>query len=159
MVFNRWMKIAESGSSSVSFVISEDHLKIQKVAVKVSHIRFEFRKVVNKAGTDLDKLDHVHWTVKQLSTDMDDGDGSGGVMSKAEFMANVVGQKLTQDVKVKVPNICKNKGSALKRYISLKEKAMNNANKKPQKGKQCKATAHNYMKCPRKREKKYSSCN
>ncbi|XP_074348400.1 protein FAR1-RELATED SEQUENCE 5-like [Apium graveolens] len=96
MVLNSWMKIAESGISSVTFADSEDHLKMQKVAVKVSHIWFDFRKVVNKAGTDLDKLDHVHGVVRQLSTDMDVGDGSGVVMSKAEFMVSVLGQQPTE---------------------------------------------------------------
>ncbi|XP_074337244.1 protein FAR1-RELATED SEQUENCE 5-like [Apium graveolens] len=95
LVLNRWSKIAESGTSSLSLIVSEDFLKMQKVSVMVSHIWFDLRQVVNKAGNDIDKLGHVHSTIKQLNIDMNDRDGNGSVMLKAKYLASVVGRQPT----------------------------------------------------------------
>lgn len=78
---------------------------------------------------------------------MDFGDGNGGVMSKAEYLASMVGQQPTKEITVKVPNMCKNKGSGFKRFISQREKALNLANKRVQKCAKCKATTHDARKC------------
>ena len=70
-MLNRWMKIAESGTSSAALSVSEDYLKMEEVSLKITNMWFDFRQLVNKAGVHLEKFDVVHQTVLQLTADLE----------------------------------------------------------------------------------------
>nr|XP_017221750.1 PREDICTED: protein FAR1-RELATED SEQUENCE 5-like [Daucus carota subsp. sativus] len=71
LMLNRWMKIAESGTSSAALSVSEDYLKMEEVSLKITNMWFDFRQLVNKAGVHLEKFDVVHQTVLQLTADLE----------------------------------------------------------------------------------------
>ncbi|KAK1380052.1 hypothetical protein POM88_026796 [Heracleum sosnowskyi] len=55
LVLNRWMKIAEGGTSSDSVSISNDYFKMHQTSLKLTEIWFDFRQAVNKAGVQYNK--------------------------------------------------------------------------------------------------------
>lgn len=142
LVLNRWMKIAESGTSSHSVSVSNDYFKMEQVSLKLTNIWFDFRQVVNKAGVQLDKLESVHQTIQQLKIDLDNMAGGVTDFTKRDHMAVMVGEQPVGEVTVLPPNICKNKGNYFKRMISEREKAVTKAKKRIRKCKQCGATTH-----------------
>lgn len=93
LALNRWMKIAETGTSSNSIAVSSDYFKTEQVSSKITNIWFDFRQAVNKAGVVLDKLNHVHTTIKQLNSDLDELDGSAVEFTKKDYMASVLGKQ------------------------------------------------------------------
>ena len=149
LVLNRWMKIADSGTSSD--LVSSDYLKTEKVCLKLTNIWFDFREAVNKAGVQSEKLDYVQSVIKQLNTDLDSYDGDVVEFTKEKHMAAVVGEKSAGDILVLPPNVCKNKGNYFKRLISEREKAVMKANKRIRRCKQCNAITHDSRTCPKKK--------
>ena len=75
---------------------------------------------------DLDKLDQVHSTVIQLSSEFDD---SCSNLTKKDHMAAMIGEQPSGDITILALNICKNKGNYFKRLISEREKAVTKAKK------------------------------
>ena len=62
----------------------------------------------------------------------------------------MVGEQHVGDVSILVPNVCKNKGNYFKRLISVREKALNKANKRIRMCKECSGTNDDSRICPRK---------
>ena len=151
LILNRWSKIADCGSSCD--MISADYFKMEKVSLKLMNIWFDFRQVLNKAGVQMEVLEFVHQTVKDLSTKV----GSsldGASFSKKDHMAALIGEQPQGELTVLVPNISKNKGNYFKsgRLISEREKAITKANKRIRRCKECLATTHDSRTCPKKKE-------
>lgn len=151
LVLNRWMKIAECGTSSQSVALSSDFFKMEQVSLKLTNLWFDFRQTLNKAGVQMDKLDYVHKIIKQISTDLENCGGDGADFSKRDHIAAMVGEQPVGDVSIVVPNVCKNKGNYFKRLISEREKALNKANKRIRRCKECSGTNHDSRTCPRKK--------
>nr|XP_017228819.1 PREDICTED: protein FAR1-RELATED SEQUENCE 5-like [Daucus carota subsp. sativus] len=151
LVLNRWMKIAECGTSSQSVALSSDFFKMEQVSLKLTNLWFDFRQTLNKAGVQMDKLDYVHKIIKQISTDLENCGGDGADFSKRDHIAAMVGEQPVGDVSILVPNVCKNKGNYFKRLISEREKALNKANKRIRRCKECSGTNHDSRTCPRKK--------
>ncbi|KAK1401978.1 hypothetical protein POM88_001583 [Heracleum sosnowskyi] len=93
LVLNRWMKIAESGTSSDSVSVSNDYFKMQQTSLKLTEIWFDFRQAVNKAGVQLDRLEYVQKTIKQLNTDLDNQCGDFVEFTKKDHMAAMLGKQ------------------------------------------------------------------
>ncbi|KAK1351901.1 hypothetical protein POM88_053906 [Heracleum sosnowskyi] len=93
LVLNRWMKIAESGTSSNSVSVSKDYFKMEQVSLKMTEIWFDFRQVVNKGGVQLDRLDYVHKTIKQVNTDFDNHSEDVADFRKMDHIAMMVGEQ------------------------------------------------------------------
>ena len=148
----RWSKIAVCGSSSD--MIYSDYFKMEKVSAKLMNIWFDFRQVLNKAGVQMDVLDFVHNTVKELSIEVGNKSLAGGIFSKKDHIAAMIGEQPQGEIIVLAPNICKNKGNYFKstRLISEREKAMTNAKKRIRKCKECLATTHDSRTCPKRKE-------
>ncbi|KAK1387882.1 hypothetical protein POM88_016060 [Heracleum sosnowskyi] len=53
-------------------------------------------------------------------------------------------------ITIHAPNQCKNKGSGLKRFVSQREKAIKEGNKRPRKCKFCSSSVHDARTCPQK---------
>ena len=51
-------------------MIYSDYFKMEKVSAKLMNIWFDFRQVLNKAGVQMDVLDFVHNTVKELNIEV-----------------------------------------------------------------------------------------
>lgn len=148
LVLNRWMKIADIGSSSNSDVVYNDYFKMEQVSLKLTNIWFDFRQAVNKAGVQLDKLDHVHKAILQLNQDLDDcGDVN---FTKKRHMAAMVGDQPVGEVTVLPPKVCKNKGNYFKRLVSEREKAITKSKKRIRKCKKCGLLTHDFRTCPDK---------
>lgn len=157
LVLNRWMKVADSGISSSSLSVSNDFLKIQQVSLKLTDIWFDFRKVIDKAGVQVDRLDFVHSTIKQLGSDLDNHGSDGAVFTKTDHMAAMVGEQPTGEVVVLAPNSCKNKGNYFKRLISEREKSITKAKKRIRKCKECGETTHDARTCSKKTKRELES--
>ncbi|KAK1351942.1 hypothetical protein POM88_053823 [Heracleum sosnowskyi] len=153
LVLNRWMKIAESGTSSDSVSVSNDYFKMQQTSLKLTEIWFDFRQAVNKAGVQLDRLEYVQKTIKQLNTDLDNQCGDFVEFTKKDHMAAMLGKQPVGEVSILVPNICKNKGNYFKkkRLISEREKALTKSKKRIRKCKKCEAITHDSRTCPQKK--------
>ncbi|KAK1373540.1 hypothetical protein POM88_029733 [Heracleum sosnowskyi] len=153
LVLNRWMKIAESGTSSDSVSVSNDYFKMQQTSLKLTKIWFDFRQAVNKAGVQLDRLEYVQKTIKQLNTDLDNQCGDFVEFTKKDHMAAMLGKQPVGEVSILVPNICKNKENYFKkkRLISEREKALTKSKKRIRKCKKCEAITHDSRTCPQKK--------
>ncbi|KAK1397111.1 hypothetical protein POM88_006974 [Heracleum sosnowskyi] len=149
LVLNRWMKIAESGTLSIS--VSNDYFKMEQVSLKLTNIWFDFRQAVNKAGVQVDKLDYVQKTITQLNKDLDDG-GDVVEFTKKDHMATMIGQQPVGELNVLPPKVCKNKGNYFKRLVSEREKAVTKSRKRIRKCKKCEATTHDSRTCPQKQK-------
>ncbi|KAK1379918.1 hypothetical protein POM88_026662 [Heracleum sosnowskyi] len=103
---------------------------MEQVSLKLTKIWFDFRQAVDKAGMHMDRLDHVHKTIKQLNTDLDDDDENIVEFTKKDHMAVMVGQQPSGDVTFLPPKNCKNKGNYFKRLISDRENAVLKSKKK-----------------------------
>lgn len=149
LVLNRWMKIAESGTSLSS--VSNDYFKMEHVSMKLTDIWYDFRQVVDKAGVQTDRLDYVHKVIKQLNTDLD-SQGVDVDFTKRDHMAAMVGEEPEGDLTVLAPNVCKNKGNFFKRLISEREKAVIKSKKRIRKCKECSAVTHDLRTCPNRKK-------
>nr|XP_017245913.1 PREDICTED: protein FAR1-RELATED SEQUENCE 5-like [Daucus carota subsp. sativus] len=151
LILNRWSKIADCGSSCD--MISADYFKMEKGSLKLMNIWFDFRQVLNKAGVQMEVLEFVHQTVKDLSTKVGNS-LDGASFSKKDHMAALIGEQPQGELTVLVPNISKNKGNYFKsgRLISEREKAITKANKRIRRCKECLATTHDSRTCPKKKE-------
>ena len=49
LVLNRWMKVAESGTSLESNVVCSDYFKMEQVSLKLTNLWFDFRQILSKA--------------------------------------------------------------------------------------------------------------
>ncbi|XP_074359637.1 protein FAR1-RELATED SEQUENCE 9-like [Apium graveolens] len=72
---NRWIKVENSGTLSNSVSVENDYTKMEQAYLKLTHIWYNFRQAVNKAGMVFIKLDYVHQTKKQLNSYLDDQEG------------------------------------------------------------------------------------
>ncbi|KAK1376403.1 hypothetical protein POM88_032596 [Heracleum sosnowskyi] len=151
LVLNRWMKIADSGTSSNSLAVSNDYFKMEQISLKLTNIWFDFRQAVNKAEVQVDMLDYVHKYVTQLNKDLDDC-GDVVEFTKKDHMAAMVGEQPVGDLTVLPPNVCKNKGNYFKRLISEREKAVTKSKKRIRKCKKCNATTHDSRTCLNKQK-------
>ncbi|WOH02114.1 hypothetical protein DCAR_0521502 [Daucus carota subsp. sativus] len=154
LLLNRWSKIADSGSSCD--IISTDYLKMENVSLKLMNIWFDFRQVLNKAGLQMEALEFVHKTVKQLGSEVGGGCTDGGGFSKKDHLASLIGDQPQGEITVLVPNVSKNKGNYFKstRLISEREKAITKSKKRIRKCKECLATTHDSRTCPKKKLQK-----
>ncbi|KAK1394099.1 hypothetical protein POM88_013155 [Heracleum sosnowskyi] len=152
LVLNRWMKIADSGTSSDSVMVSNDYFKLEHVYLTLTNIWFDFREAVNKAGVHSDRLAFVQRTIKQLNTDLDNHGGDVVEFTKRDHMAAMVGDQPSGELTVLVPKSCKNKGNYFKRMVSEREKAVMNSKKRIRKCKKCSALTHDSRTCPKKNE-------
>ncbi|KAK1396742.1 hypothetical protein POM88_006605 [Heracleum sosnowskyi] len=149
LVLNRWSRTAENRPSSSKLIgVSDDFRKMENVSLMVSNIWFSFQKSMNKAGVDVEKLSYVDKVVKQLNSDL--GDGSG--LTKKAHMEVMMGPQPTEDITIHAPNQCKNKGSGFKRFVSQREKAIKEGNKRARKCKICQSSVHDARTCPRKND-------
>ncbi|KAK1359525.1 hypothetical protein POM88_043999 [Heracleum sosnowskyi] len=147
LVLNRWSRTAENRPSSSKFGgVSDDFRKMETVSLMVSNIWFSFQKSMNKAGVDVEKLSYVDKVVKQLNSDL--GGGSG--LTKKAHMEVMMGPQPTEDITIHAPNQCKNKGSGFKRFVSQREKAIKEGNKRARKCKFCQSSVHDARTCPKK---------
>ena len=134
----------------MSLAVSNSFSKMEEVSLKLTNIWFDFRQAVNKAGMELDKLDQVHSTVMQLSSELDNNCSN---LTKKDHMAAMIGEQPSGDITILAPNICKNKGNYFKRLISEREKAVTKAKKRVRKCKECGATTHDSRTCDKKKKK------
>ncbi|KAK1369476.1 hypothetical protein POM88_035568 [Heracleum sosnowskyi] len=151
LVLNRWTKIANSGTSSDSVMVSNDYFKLEQVSLTLTNIWFDFREAVNKAGLHSDRLAFVQRTIKQLNTDLDNHGGDVVEFTKRDHMAAMVGDQPSGELTVLVPECCKNKGNYFKRMVSIREKAVMNSKKRIRKCKKCSALTHDSRTCPKKK--------
>ena len=149
LVLNRWMKIAESGTSSNAINVCDDYLKMEQVSTKLTNIWFDFRQAVNKAGVVMEKLEFVHENVKKLNIDME-SIGPVAKFTKGDHIATLIGEQPAGEVTIFPPKNCKNKGNYFKRLISEREKAVTKSRKRIRKCKLCEATTHDSRTCPKK---------
>lgn len=148
LVLNRWSRIAEHSHSSKFPGVSDAFGKVENVSLKVTNIWFNFQKTMNKAGVDMEKLSYVEKMVKQLGSDL----GDDSVMTKKAQMEEMMGPQPSEEIVIRAPNQSKNKGSGLKRFISHREKAIMEGNKRPRKYKLCSSTVHDSRTCPTKKK-------
>nr|XP_017228025.1 PREDICTED: protein FAR1-RELATED SEQUENCE 5-like [Daucus carota subsp. sativus] len=87
LVLNRWMKVAECGTSLESNVVYSDYFKMEQVSLKLTNLWFDFRQILNKAGIEMDKLDYVHKIIKQIGSDFEKYDGDAVDFTKKDHMA------------------------------------------------------------------------
>ncbi|KAK1404777.1 hypothetical protein POM88_004382 [Heracleum sosnowskyi] len=147
LVLNRWSKNAENAPSILKlFGVSEDLTKMENVSLKQTNIWFNFQKSMNKAGVNIDKLNYVDKTVKQLSSDL----GDDSYITKKAHLEMLMGPQPSEEITIHAPKACKNKGSGLKRFVSAREKAINKGNKRPRQCKLCLSTVHDARTCPGK---------
>lgn len=158
LVLNRWMRSAENTPSSKLFDVSDDLTKIEKVSLQVTSLWFNFQKSMNKAGVDMEKLNHVGDALKLLDTEL----GDGGYMTKKAHLESLIGPQPTEEITVHAPLECKNKGSGLKksgkRLVSEREKVIKNGNKRIRKCKLCSSPVHDARTCP-SRDKSHTVIN
>ncbi|KAK1393819.1 hypothetical protein POM88_012875 [Heracleum sosnowskyi] len=117
LVLNRWMKIADSGTSSDFVMVSNDYFKLEHVSLTLTNIWFDFREAVNKARLHSDRLAFVQRTIKQLNTDLDNHGGDVVEFTKRDHMAAMVGDQPSGELTILVPKSCKNKGNYFKRML------------------------------------------
>lgn len=86
--------------------------------------------------------------MKQLDSDL----GDESAMSKKAHLEMLMGPQPTEEITIHPPNQCKNKGSGLKRFVSQREKAIKDGNKRPRKCKLCSSTVHDARTCPTKKK-------
>ncbi|XP_074347106.1 uncharacterized protein LOC141685930 [Apium graveolens] len=122
LVLNHLMQTVDSGTSLNLYVVTSDYFKMEQVSLKLTTIWFDFRQVVDKAGVEMDRLEHVHNTIKKLNTELDAYDGSIVSFMKKDHIAAMVGQQPEREVNILPPNICKNKGNYFKRLMSDRKK-------------------------------------
>lgn len=151
LVLNRWMQIADSGTSSNLDVVTKDYFKMEKVSLKLTSIWFDFRQAVDKAGVEMDRLEHVHSSIKKLNTDLDSFVGSVS-FTKKDHMAAMVGQQPVGEVTILPPNVCKNKGNYFKRMVSEREKAVTKSKKRIRKCARCGRLTHDSRNCLKKQQ-------
>ncbi|XP_074346792.1 protein FAR-RED IMPAIRED RESPONSE 1-like [Apium graveolens] len=95
--------------------------KLLKVSVSMNHVVCSCKKFVicvDKVGVEMDRLEHVHSTMKKLNTELDAYDGSIVSFMKKGHIAAMVGQQPEGEVHILPPNVCKNKGNYFKRLMS-----------------------------------------
>ncbi|XP_074358106.1 protein FAR1-RELATED SEQUENCE 5-like [Apium graveolens] len=68
LALNCWMKVDISGTLSNSVLVENDYTKMEQASLKLTHIWYDFRQAVDKAGMVFEKLDYVHQTIKQLNS-------------------------------------------------------------------------------------------
>ncbi|KAK1389188.1 hypothetical protein POM88_017366 [Heracleum sosnowskyi] len=147
LVLNRWSKNAKNAPSILKlFGVSEDLAKMENASLKQTNIWFNFQKSMNKAGVNIDKLNYVDKTIKQLSSDL----GDDSYITKKDHLEMLMGPQPSEEITIHAPKACKNKGSGLKRFVSAREKAINKGNKRPRKCKLCLSTIHDARTCPSK---------
>ncbi|XP_063935349.1 protein FAR1-RELATED SEQUENCE 5-like [Daucus carota subsp. sativus] len=152
LVLNRWMKVAESGTSLESNVVCSDYFKMEQVSLKLTNLWFDFRQILSKAGVEMDKLDYVHKIIKQISSDFEKYDGDSVDFTKKDHMAAMVGEQPVEEITILAPTVSRNKGNYFKRLVSDREKAMTKANKRVRRCKECSATTHDSRTCPKKKK-------
>ncbi|XP_074352043.1 uncharacterized protein LOC141691205 [Apium graveolens] len=135
------------------FCVENDYTKIEQASLKLTHIWYDFRQAVNKAGMIFEKLDYVHQTIKQLNSYLDDQGGCDVEFTKRDHMAAMVGEQPTEEISVLIPNVCKNKGNYFKRLISSREKAVMKAKKRSRKCTLCKADTHDARRCHKRKNR------
>ncbi|KAK1389113.1 hypothetical protein POM88_017291 [Heracleum sosnowskyi] len=67
---------------------------------------------MNKAGVNIDKLNYVDKTIKQLSSDL----GDDSYITKKAHLEMLMGPQPSKEITIHAPKACKNKGSGLKRF-------------------------------------------
>ncbi|XP_074361438.1 uncharacterized protein LOC141701704 [Apium graveolens] len=72
LALNRWMKVDNYGTMSISVSVENYYTKMEHVSLKLTHIWYDFCQAVNKAGMVFEKLDYVDQTIKQLNSYLDD---------------------------------------------------------------------------------------
>ncbi|KAK1389184.1 hypothetical protein POM88_017362 [Heracleum sosnowskyi] len=102
--------------------------------------------VLNRWRVNIDKLNYVDKTIKQLSSDL----GDDSYITKKDHLEMLMGPQPSEEITIHAPKACKNKGSGLKRFVSAREKAINKGNKRPRKCKLCLSTIHDARTCPSK---------
>ncbi|XP_074347190.1 protein FAR1-RELATED SEQUENCE 7-like [Apium graveolens] len=152
LVLNRWMQTADSGTLSNLDVVTSDYFKMEQVSLKLAIIWFDFCQAVDKAGVEMDRLEHVHNTIKKLNTELDAYDGSIVGFTKKDHIAAMVGQQPEGEVNILPPNICKNKGNYFKWLMSDREKAINKSKKRSRKCALCRATTHDATRCIKRKK-------
>ncbi|XP_074362425.1 protein FAR1-RELATED SEQUENCE 5-like [Apium graveolens] len=115
LVLNRWMQTDDRGTSLNLDVVTSDYFKMEQVFLKLTIIWFDFRQTVDKAGVEMDRLEHVHSTIKKLNTELDDYDGSIVSFTKKDHIAAMVEQQPEGEVNILPTNVCKNKRNYFKR--------------------------------------------
>lgn len=95
---------------------------------------------MNKVGVDVENLSYMDTVVKQLNSNL--GDGTG--ITKKAHMEEMIGPQLTEESIIHAPN---HKGSGLKRFVSQREKAIKEGNKKPRKCKLYSSSVHDARTC------------
>ncbi|XP_074346790.1 uncharacterized protein LOC141685597 [Apium graveolens] len=118
LVLNRWMQTADSETSSNLDVVTIDYFKMEQVSLKLTKIWFDFCQAVDKAGVEMDRLEHVHSTMKKLNTELDAYDGSIVSFTQKGHIDAMVDQQPEGEVHILPPNVCKNKGNYFKRLMS-----------------------------------------
>ncbi|XP_074327583.1 uncharacterized protein LOC141665495 [Apium graveolens] len=152
LVLNRWMQTADSGTSSNLDVVTSDYFKMEQVSLKLTTIWFDFRETVDKAGVEMDKLEHVHNTIKKLNTELDAYDGSIVSFMKKDHIDAMVGQQPEGEVNILPPNVCKNKGNYFKTLMSDREKTINKSKKRSRKCALCRTTTHDARRCIKRKK-------
>ncbi|XP_074336800.1 uncharacterized protein LOC141673973 [Apium graveolens] len=146
------MQTADSGTSSNLEVVTSDYFKMEQVSLKLTTIWFDFRQAVDKARVEMDRLEHVHSTIKKLNTELDAYDGSIVIFTKKDHIAAMVGQQPKGEVNILPPNVCKNKENYFKRLMSDREKKINKSKKRSRKCALYRATTHDARKCIKRKK-------
>ncbi|XP_074352645.1 uncharacterized protein LOC141691789 [Apium graveolens] len=146
------MQTADSGTSSNLDVVTSDYFKMEQVSLKLTIIWFDFRQAVDKDGVEMDRLEHVHSTIKKLNTKLDAYDGSIVSFTKKDHIVAMVGQQPEGEVNILPPNVCKNKGNYFKRLMSDREKAINKSKKRSRKCALCHVTTHDARRCVKRKK-------
>lgn len=149
LVLNRWSKNAENAPSLSNLSgVSEDLSVMKEASLKQTNIWFNFQKSMSKAGVNIEKLNYADKTIKQLNSDL----GDDSYITKKAHIEMMMGPQPTEEISIHAPNICKNKGSGLKRIMSAREKAINNGNKRPRKCSLCSSIVHDARRCPKRKK-------
>ncbi|XP_074356702.1 uncharacterized protein LOC141696459 [Apium graveolens] len=151
-ILNCWMQTADSGTSLNFDMVTSDYFKMEQVSLKLTTIWFDFCQAVDKAVVEMDRLEHVHSTIKKLNTVFDAYDGSIVSFKKKDHIAAMVGQQPEGEVNILPPNVCKNKGNYFKMMMNDREKAINKSNKRSRKCALCRATTHDARRCIKRKK-------
>lgn len=104
--------------------------------------------LVGLSGNDGASIDELLSVVRKMRAEKERS-GTLVKFSKMDIIESFVGVSKSSKVDIKVPEICRNKGTG-KRFKSGKEVAMDASNKRKRKCKVCGKTNHDKRTCPNK---------
>nr|XP_017217048.1 PREDICTED: protein FAR-RED IMPAIRED RESPONSE 1-like [Daucus carota subsp. sativus] len=153
-VINRWLKKAVDRFSTLELgeipdPVSGDDSRRKKV----QECWFLFQSCVSEASNDVGKIKLLYEKLKVFSDEIKISLGGSGKRLDQEYVENLMGSKIVQEVTVLPPNQSNNKGSR-KRLVNPVEKTLGGKKRIARQCQFCNAMAfHDSRNCPEKKKK------